>query len=309
MLVGFNIKADFSMRGQFAISGSQPGPAGVSGVDHFYDDGYVRVDQTGNAQGYTSYWGYDNAAQYNSASHTLLMHSTTSFTASQNAQESDNPYFGFDLAYGPSPWRWGETKRLGFEVGFGFLPIRIKDDQPTAAILDRAIYSFDTANIVMPTAPYHGGPSGIGPTIHDTATALPGVTAPGTITGSRTLAVDLVALRLGPSLYWALSDRFALSIGFGGALGIIPGNLKYDETITSPGGSTTHNQGQVGSTQITYGGYAGATFLCHLMPHADAYLGAQFMPMASTTFEGQGRQARLNMDGQVFISAGLNWPF
>src|SRR5690242_15242665 len=60
MVIGFNINAQFSMHGQFNISGGQPGPVGVPAVDHFYDDGYVRVDQTGNAQGFTSFWGYNN---------------------------------------------------------------------------------------------------------------------------------------------------------------------------------------------------------------------------------------------------------
>jgi hypothetical protein len=39
-----------------------PGPA-RGGVDHFYDDGYVRVDATGNAGGQTWFWGYDTASQ------------------------------------------------------------------------------------------------------------------------------------------------------------------------------------------------------------------------------------------------------
>src|SRR5262249_48661628 len=67
LLVGFNLKASFSQSGQFSVSGSQPGEPGVSGVNHFYDDGYVRVDETGNALGKTTYWGYRDSSQYNAA--------------------------------------------------------------------------------------------------------------------------------------------------------------------------------------------------------------------------------------------------
>src|SRR5256885_5552220 len=63
MQIGLNLKADFSMTGSFGISGSQPGATGANAVDHFYDDGYVRVDQTGNTRAYTSFWGYNNASQ------------------------------------------------------------------------------------------------------------------------------------------------------------------------------------------------------------------------------------------------------
>src|SRR5688572_27916563 len=63
VMAGLNLKADFNMNGtSFVVSGSQPGAA-ISGVDHFYDDSYVRVDQTGNAENVTSFWGYNNASQ------------------------------------------------------------------------------------------------------------------------------------------------------------------------------------------------------------------------------------------------------
>ena len=39
-----------------------PGPP-ISGVNHDYDDGYVRVDVSTNAGGLTWYWGYDNSSQ------------------------------------------------------------------------------------------------------------------------------------------------------------------------------------------------------------------------------------------------------
>ncbi len=307
-LVGFNINADFTTHGQFSISESKPGPAGVSGVDHLYDDGYVRVDQTGNAQGYTSYWGYENASQYNGANHTLQMHSATSFTTSHSGNNSDAPYVGAELAYTANPWLWGET-HLGFEFGFGYLPIQIKDNMQAQASVTRSIYSFDTGGILMPTAPYNGGPSGIGPTIHDIATALPGDTVPGTIGGTQTLEVNLLILRLGPSFYWDLGQHFGASAGAGAAVGIMPGELKYDELITLPDGSTAHNQAQADSTPITFGGYVGGAVMWHAVSHGDIYVSAQFMPMGSKTFDGQGRQARLNLQGQVLISAGVNWPF
>ena len=51
------------------------------------------------------------------------------------------------------------------------------------------------------------------------------------------------------------------------------------------------------------------TLLYHLDDSADLYLGVQYMPMGSADFNGGGRQAQLELDGQIYISVGINWPF
>ena len=145
MLVGLNIKADFSLNGRFGISGAQRRPPGV------YDDGYVREDQTGNAQGYTGYWGYDNAAQYDPAARTLQMHGANSFDTTGSARRSDAPFLGFDMAYGDSYWRWKRV-RIGWELGFGLLPVNITDDRSLPAQINRTVYSFNVPDgVVAPT--------------------------------------------------------------------------------------------------------------------------------------------------------------
>ena len=309
MQIGLNLRADFSMSGQFPISGSQPGATGVSGVNHFYDDGYVRVDRTGNAQGYTSFWGYQNASQYNPATQTLTMHSATSFTyGGGSTSGNDQPYLGLDLAYGGDISNWGPTK-IGWEFGFGLLPIDIQDSQPLTASFSQVSQTFKTIGLVVPTAPYNGGPSGLGPTIQDVATAGPSQTIPGTISGTRSLEVMLYNFRLGPTLYWPFHSRFALQAGGGFALGLVSGDYKFSESAVFADGSRANNSGQIGGTELAYGGYVGATLLYHLQKHADLYLGAQFMPLGNTTINGQGRQARLDLGSGVYISAGLNWPF
>ena len=58
--IGFNIEANFEQLG--GVSGSDAGSE-LRGTDRFYDDGYNRVDATGNAGGETQFWGYDQASQ------------------------------------------------------------------------------------------------------------------------------------------------------------------------------------------------------------------------------------------------------
>src|SRR5436189_3509812 len=89
-LIGINIKANFSTSGQFNLAENLP--VGT------YDDGYVRTDQTGNARGLTSYWGYQNESQVDSANHTLLMHQSTVFSSTTSGSGNDSPYVGGELA-------------------------------------------------------------------------------------------------------------------------------------------------------------------------------------------------------------------
>jgi len=285
VLAGLNLKADFRMSGTFAISGSQPGQP-VAGIDHFYDDGYVRVDQTGNAGGYTSYWGYNNAAQASDGS--LLFHSATSFTANGAASESGDMQPGLDLAYGGHLYRFGKAW-VGWEMGFGWLAIDIEDRNTLAINANRTVHSFTTGGIVLPGAPYNGGSSGVGPVISDGPTELlGGDTINGTLGGARTLDVSLYSLRFGPTLHWELPWRLALQVSGGAAVGFISGELKFNETLQFTDGSSTVNRGSFSDDKFVYGGYVGATLMYHAVKNGDFYIGVQYMPLGSATFSGGG---------------------
>ena len=58
-----------------AFGQCNPGPPIGGRLNRCYDDGYVYVDSTGNAGGYTAYWGYQESAQI--VDHFLLLHSRT----------------------------------------------------------------------------------------------------------------------------------------------------------------------------------------------------------------------------------------
>jgi len=294
-MVGLNISANFSTKGTFNISK----PAGV------YDDGYVRTDNTGNAFGQTGYWGYNSASQLSGSS--LTMQNTTSYTTSGSSQESGSAFPGFDMAYGGNLWYWGRT-RIGWDLGFGLLPISITDNRPMSATVNQTTYIFNTGSIVVPGAPYQGGFNRQGePTIPVTYTSS-STNIPGTITGSSTLDVMLYTVRLGPSVYWDLNQYLGLSAGAGPAVGIVSGSLKYNEMITTT--TVASNKGQIDATDLVYGGYVNATLMYHVPEeNGDLYVGVQYMSLGNATISGGGREGRLNLGGQIYISAGINWPF
>lgn len=303
-LVGLNIGASFHTQGTFGSSGNNP----AQGV---YDDGYVKDDATGNAGGLTSNWGYTGASQYDAATHTLQMHATSSFSTTQSGDGDGKPYPGFELAYGANFWYW-RSARVGWELGFGLLPITISESFANApATINRTTYNFDTGNLVPPGAPYQGGAGGTGPLIprnyfSSSTEQIDG----GTVSGTQSLNVNLYTLRLGPTFYWDLSQSVGMSLGAGPAIGLVSGDYSYNETISAGGFSV--NNGRISGADIVFGGYVNGTVMYHVNDFgqtADLYLSAQYMPMSDAAFGGNGREGRLDLGGQVYISAGINWPF
>ena len=298
-VVGMNISANFSRNGTFGISGNNPSQG-------IYDNGYVKPDQNGDP-GFTSNWGYkDRSQQYDPVAQTLTMNATTSFSASSSGKES-GVFPGFDMAYGDNLWYWKHA-RVGWELGFDLLPINISENSTTLATVTQNTYTFSTATlgIAFPTTPSYQGSAGGTGNIIPTAFTQSTTNVSGTVSGKQTLDVMLYTLRLGPTMYWDLTEHISLSLGAGPAVGIVSGDYKYDEMIN---GGSAHNSGQIGGTDFVYGGYVNATVLCHVTDNADIYAGAQFMPMSDATISGGGREGRLNLGGQLYFTVGINWPF
>ena len=299
-MAGLNIHASFNENGLFKI----PTANGV------YDDGYVREDQTGNAGGLTSNWGYNNASQYDPNAGTITMHSTSSYSTAGASHDEGGAFVGFDMAYGGNLWYWHHV-RIGWDLGFGLLPISVTDKQTLQASATQTAYTFNTGGIVVPGAGHQGGSSGVGALLPALPSEFSTNTLSGTASGSREINVILYSVRFGPSIYCDLSQNLGFSLGAGPALGIVSGDYKFNEIVTTSNGSA-HVVGRYGATDVVFGGYVNGTLMYHLQDNnrnADLYLGVQYMPMGDATFGEGGRVGRLNLSGQVYLSAGINWPF
>lgn len=297
-VVGMNMTAKFAMSGNFGVSGDNPA-AGK------FADGYV-VPVGNNS--YTPDWGYNNASQV--VGNSLVMHSASSFAASGSSQGS-GVFPGIDLAYGDNLYYWRHA-RVGWEFGFDWLPVDITSSSTYVASAKESTYTFSTLNpsggIIVPTAPYHGSSSGYGPLLNTDYTLANGPASLGTITGTHEMDVSLYSVRLGPSFYWDLSQRIGMSLGAGPAVGMVSGDYKYNEVLTVNSVSVQNN-GRINGTDFVFGGYVNATLMYHLENHGDIYLGAQYMPMTDAKISGGGRSGDLDLNGQVYITLGINWPF
>jgi hypothetical protein len=305
-----NASATFSVSGTFGVSGVNPGAAGVGGLDRVYDDGRVSVDASGNNGGLTWNWAYENAGQYDSGAQRLKYSASDSYTTTGTAEVTDGFTPGFELAYGTELVRF-ERSQLGWEIGFGYLPISLTDNSPYTATVNRTVHSFDAAGIgKFPDAPYEGSFTGPGALLGDVAQLeAPEVITGVPVTGERELRVDHFNFRLGPTYHLEVLPRLAVQLSAGAAVGILAGELKYEEVLLLPDGSQAVNRGSSSSTEVLFSGYASALVLVHAVQHGDFYLGAQYMPLGTTTFSGAGRQAELDLSKSFYFSVGVNWPF
>jgi hypothetical protein len=265
---------------------------------------------TGNT--FTSNWGYDNADQFDADAQTLTMHRTTSFTPDtvDRGASDDLLAVGFELEYGGYPWQWRRT-RLGWNFGFGFVPISASRRVAMTGTAQRTAYTFNTHSSFFPEAGYQGQPGGEGFNLDSEIVSEQLEDAPGDVSleGKHTLDVVLYAFRLGPSLFWDLNPSVGLSVGAGPALGFISGDYEFNETIDLGDAGDARNRGNFGATDFVYGGYVNATVTYHAALNGDFYLSAQYMPLGTADFSKNGRSAKLDLSGAVYLSAGINWPF
>lgn len=299
-VVGLNVSANFNENGVFNVSGN----------NGTYANGYVHPDPANPGDAYTRDWGYDNASQYNATAQTLTMQGAASYSTAGSSQDSGGPFVGFDLAYGGNLWYWHGI-RIGYELGFDLMPVSVSDHEPFSATVIQNTYTFDTANLAIPAAPYHGNGGAGGALFPVNAMATNQTSAVGGISGTRTLDATLYAIRLGPSFYYDLNNRIGVEAGGGPAIGIVTAEYKYNETVTV-NGVGTRNTGSFDGTDIIFGANINATVMFHFQDNdrnADVFIGAEYAPMGNASFGSNGRNAKLNFGGQVYLTAGINWPF
>ena len=307
--MGLNITAQFKNLGSFPASGGGPGPA-TPGVDHNYDNGYDRVDVTGNNHGGfegTWYWGYNTPSQV--SGDTLTMQSSALEAGANTKKDQNDPQPGFELTvgrqFGGGPhWSWGG------EGSFGFMAVTIKDNATLFGNVSVTSDSYALNGIIPPVAPYHGtfgGPSAI---ISDAPNRTVDVQAnAASIAGSRELDANLFGIKLGPYFEIPMGSRWAVRLRGGLALVEVNSEFSYTETTTLPGLTPSTSSAHGWHSGLQVGGYAGATLSCSLSPSTSLFAGGEFEDVGSFTQNLNGRQAVLDLSRSVLVTFGLSYSF
>ncbi len=297
---GINFKADFNSSAAFKTPGVNPGLA-VGGVDHFYDDGYVRVDTSGNLGGLTTFWGFQNASQVVAGS--MEYHAIHS---GGSASVSDDPQFGGELIYqriiGSLPA--SKTGHWGIESGFGYTQIDLRNR--LSGTVPVTTDTFPLNGVLPPAAPYNGTFLGPGALLGDVPVRT---TTQAAQSGQHKLSGDMFSIRLGPFAEWDLTDRLSLAASVGVTLA--PTTIDYDfsETSTLASGASFGAAGHSSKSKLLWGPYVSAMLRYELGANWGIYIGGQFQNLTRLGQSIGSRTGRFDPGTTVFVTSGVTWRF
>jgi hypothetical protein len=317
--MGFNLNARFKNIGAFT-SPNNPGPA-TNGVDHFYDDGFNRVDATGNNHGVdadgdhnqtTWFWGYQDSSQH--VDNTIQMH-TSSSRGATSRDNNEDPQPGFNITYSRELYR-DEGWRFGVDTAFGYTDLNIKDSHPHTAMVTRltdtyAIPQLDGGYFV-PDPPYSGDSTNAGRIISDTPSRSITSNPDQSITGTREFGADLFGFKLGP--YVEIPVNKTVSVSFNGGLAMVYAysSFRYNEFVQRAGSDVVTNlRGQGNKDGLLFGAYIGGNVAVALNPQWSAIAGAQWQNVGTYTHVAHktGEKAVLDLSQTIFLTVGLGYSF
>lgn len=306
--LGFNISASFSNLGSFPALSNPNAPLVNPGDVRTYDDGFVGMDNTGNAGGLTSFWGYNNASQVQGGN---LVLSSSSSTGGGNSLDNDSKLqHGLEVSYDYQlgAFDWGAW---GIEGAFGWMPVNIRDTRAVASTISVQTDVYLGNGIVFPVPPYAGTVAGPGPLLGSTPNSSTIVTVPGGLltTGQRELDASVFAFKLGPYLDYKLTDHVVLTLSGGLSLAVVDSEFSFTEVNTIVGVGAQTFSGRNRTTDALVGGYASARVAWWLTDNVSVFGGLSYQNVGSFNQQAAGRNAKLDLGSTVFLNAGVGFSF
>jgi hypothetical protein len=306
--VGYNIDATFSGIGRSAAA-SNPGPM-TGGVNHEYDDGYVRVDSTNNGLDLTWNWGFESPSQVSGDN--LFMHSTRSLGGSSRSG-GDDLHHGMEATYSRELGTYKKA-RWGVEGAFNYLNVAIRDNGSVGADLEVTTDTYDLEGIdpFDPPGsqnPYQGTFTGPGPLIADAPINRTVQVTPGVVTGRRELDANLFGFRVGPYIEWPIADKWTVGLNAGFALVVVDSEFDFRETVSPSSGTPFTVSGSGSETDLLPGGYIGANVAYRIADSVTLFSSAQFQYAGEFKQEVQGKHAELDLGKSLFVTLGVNYSF
>ncbi len=307
--MAFNVKTSFENIGAITSNPTQTTPDG----DVFnYDDGYVLTDSSGNALGYTRYWGYTSASQL-PGDGTLLMNRYSSGGTSLGSTEEALP--GFEITFRRELGQ-GEKLRWGFETAGNYMHVRVSDARTTSLNASRytdayALPALEGGGFVSPPpAPYYQGrdlPPGGSIVIGATPVSSLTDTMTTTISGSRNFESDVIGFRLGPYVEMPLGRNGKLSLSGGLSLAQVLSEFNFTESSALPGAASISGGGD--DNELLVGGYVSGEASYKLGAAWEVYGAVQFQHVGKHSHQESGRTAVLDLGQSVFVSVGFHYSF
>jgi len=308
--MALNVKASFENVGAL---GAANRPTTAAGDTWNYDDGYVLTDSTGNAMGYTRYWGYSSLNQL-PGNGTLLMNRFSGGGTTLDANP-DEPIPGFELAYRRELGR-GEKLRWGLEAACNYMRVSVKDSRSFSSSATRLTDTYQLpaleggGYVTPPPPPYYQGPD-----LSPNGSIVIGATPISSLTdslmtsgsGNYDLEANVIGWRLGPYVEMPLGQRGKLSLSGGLSLAYVLSDFQFSETIATPGLTSVSGGGN--DSGVLVGGYLSGEASYQLAEDWAVFGGVQFQYLDKYAQTEDDRTAVLDMTKSLFVSVGVSYSF
>jgi hypothetical protein len=310
----FNVTTEFQNLGAFSsLGGVQLTPTGDV---YNYDDGYVLVDSTGNALGYTRYWGYNyDSGTFNQVpgDGTILM---SDYSSSGTAAEGDEEVLpGLEINYRRElglgqRWRWG------IETAANYMRVSSSQSGTLNFSFNRAsdIYQLPPLEgggvVTPPPAPYQGGPN-LSPQGNPVIVADPigssVQTYQSTVTSSQNFDANVVGWKLGPYADFMLSPRARITLSGGLALAYVGSEFDFNQSVAISDVAPLASGGT--DNDLVLGAYLAGEVSYRVADKWEVFGAVQFQYLEDYTHEESGRAVLLDMSQAIFVSVGAAFTF
>jgi hypothetical protein len=310
--IGFNVRGVFNVKATFSQLGGAPtatdiGP--VSGdTDRFYDDGYNRVDSSGNAGGSTWFWGYDRMSQADGAG--IQMSSSAAQPTGRVEEVTDDPHWGGELVY----WRelgWNNSYAWGLVAGLGWQYLRFNESATFSTDATRTTDTYSIFGQPPPAAPYRGQfDSSTGPVLSAIPNRQTSLMPNGALTwGQYEFEASAYTLRLGLLFETPFTESLDLQFGGGVLASVINGEFTYRENTAVSDLQPLSARGSDRSTEFVGGGYAELNLSLRVARRFYVIAGAQYQMLTDYSQEAAGRKVELDSRSSLVAVLGMNYAF
>jgi hypothetical protein len=319
--LGYNISAHLENVGVSAGQTFPQPPPPKDPSRHFesatgvsYQDGYVGIDESGNAplpgetQGRTFYWGYARPDQIADLNHdgiadTLLLSHSTSGTLLEDFK--NDPQAGLEVSYARQLGQ-RESSTYGIETSFTYTSLDLRAHGiADPRVLGVDAFSLGNPPIVPPVAPYAGPyqlePFGA-PSIYDTPTHQP-------VNMVSSFDASIYGLKVGPYFEFPLAKRlsFALSGGFSLLIADSEFRIQQSVAVASPGIASGTVTGS--SLGVLPGAYAAGRLSLMASESVNVFTGLQYESNGHHSQSLAGKRVEIDFWNALYWTFGVSYSF
>jgi hypothetical protein len=306
-----------------ANAGADPSAAPKS--DRFYDDGFNRVDASGNLgdgstgplASRTGYFGFSNDSQVDLKAGTLALHRTQLAGGDYQSATPETKQPAWHAALRVSLHRGAPAGRdWGVEIGVDTVKLHAASAGSRSAALRLLTDTYALGGVVPQRAPYTGrftsipGDQRIGDTPARSVS-----TVAGTLAGTRDFAARSTALQLGPWLEFGQArtqpaaterERWFVRLRGGVALLATRASFRAAEQVQAPGLTGAAPVTASGERRRSdWGAFAGVTLRRAFSPRVSAFGGLEALWGSRMTITQADRYARLDLSKTMLVKFGL----